>query len=109
MRIMGFAAVAAAFIAGICMLSTDASAGNLGPKAKLSGADPIYGSMQCTGGRCALKGSGGGSGKTCSAFAARCAMNLGESPRCASARAHCMRTGVYAGPSGRVFHGMLRQ
>jgi hypothetical protein len=108
MRIVGSAAVAATFIAGVCMLSTDASARNLGPKAKLSGADPIYGSMQCSGGRCALTSSGG-SGKTCSAFAARCAMNLGESPRCASARAHCMRTGVYAGPSGRVFYGMLRQ
>ena len=28
---------------------------------------------------------------------------------CAAARANCMQTGVYAGPNGQVYNGMLRQ
>jgi hypothetical protein len=97
MRIVRIVAVAAAFIAGICILATSASARNLGPGAKMSGADPVYGS------------SGGGGPKTCSAYAAICTNRTGGSPKCASARANCMQTGVYKGPSGQVFSGMLRQ
>jgi hypothetical protein len=102
--------VAAAFIAGICILSTSASAGNLGPRGKMRCADPVYGSTKkCVAGGCTLKGSGGGPQKTCSAYAAICTKNLGGSPKCAAARASCMQTRVYQGPSGRVFYGMVRQ
>jgi len=71
--------------------------------------NPVDKTKRCVAGACVLKGSSGGSSKTCSAYAAICSRNLGGSPKCAAARASCMQTGVYQGPSGRVFYGMLRQ
>ena len=117
MRIVRIGAIGAAFIAGIFILSTSASAAALGPGAKMSGADPVYGSLRCTGGSCTAPGSGTGSGsgigsgiaKTCSAHAANCAKRHNGSPMCASARASCMRTGVFQGLSGRDFYGIARQ
>ena len=102
--------VVVVFIAGICILSTPASAGNLSPRAKMSGADTVYGSTQsCVAGACVLKGTGGGPSKSCSAYAAVCTKNLGGSPKCAAARANCMQTGVYQGPSGRAFYDVVRR
>lgn len=113
MPIVRVAAVAAAFIAGICILSTSVLAAALGPGAKMSGADPVYDLLRCTGGRCTVPGSGSGSGfgiaKTCSAHATNCAKRHNGSPMCGSARANCMRTGVFHGLSGRSFHGIARQ
>jgi hypothetical protein len=97
MRIARVARTTAVFIAGICILSASASAGALTPAAKMSGADTVYGSTR------------GGGPRTCSAFAATCASRTGGSPKCASARADCMQTGVFKGPSGQVFSGMVRQ
>jgi hypothetical protein len=118
MRIVRIGAIGTVFIA-ICILSTSASAAALGPGAKMSGADPVYGSLRCTGGTCTATGSGTGSGsgsgsgsgiaKTCSAHAANCAKRHNGSPMCASARASCMRTGVFQGLSGRDFYGIARQ
>ena len=110
MPILRIVTLVAVFIAGICILLASASAGNLGARAKMSGADPVYGSTgKCTAGGCVLKGNGGGPKKTCSAYAAICAKNLAGSPKCAAARDSCMQTGVYQGPSGRVYSGMVRQ
>jgi hypothetical protein len=97
MRIVRVAPATAAFIAGICILSASASAGALTPAAKMSGADTVYGSTR------------GGGQRTCSAYAAMCTSRTGGSPKCASARANCMQTGVFKGASGQVFSGMVRQ
>jgi len=97
MRIARVAAATAAFIAGICVLSASASAGALTAAAKMSGADTVYGSTP------------GGGQWTCSASAAICTSRTGGSPKCASARAECMRTGVFKGANGRIFSGLVRQ
>ena len=110
MRIVCIAAVIAVFVAGICILWTAVSARGMGPKAAMMGADPVYGSTRCSAGRCAVKGGGGGSRKTCSGYAALCTKVFAGSPKCASALARCLETGVYeGGPTGRVFYGMSRE
>jgi hypothetical protein len=97
MRIVRIGAIGAAFIAGVCILSTSTSAAPLGPGAKMSGADPVYGS------------TGGAGRMTCSGHAAICTSRSGGSPKCASARASCMKTGVFSAPNGQVFSGAMRQ
>jgi hypothetical protein len=92
------AAVAAAFIADI-VLTTSASAAPAGPGAKMSGADPVYGSI-----------GGTGPPKTCSGFFDLCTSRYSGSPRCANARAKCMQTGVWKRASdGHIFNGLARR
>ena len=107
MRIVSIAAMAATFIAGICILSSAASARGMGPKAAMIGADPVYGSTRCTAERCVTKGA---ARKTCSGYAALCTKVFPGSPKCASALATCLQTGIYrGGPTGQVFYGMSRE
>ena len=95
MPIARVAAVTAALIAGICIFST--SAAPQGPAAKMSGAGSIYGS------------TGSSAPKTCSAFFALCTSRNGASPKCASARATCMQTGVYKRYDGQIFKDIARR
>ena len=92
MPIARVAAVTAAFIAGIFILST--SAAPQGPAAKMSGADPSKGSS---------------APKTCSDFFALCTSRNGASPKCASARATCMQTGVYKRYDGQILKDIARR
>ena len=82
-------------------IAPSASAGPLGPKAKMSGADTVYGSTQnCAAGTCAQKRGG----STCTSLRSICQRINNGSPRCQAAHTNCMATGVFAGPRGQAFN-----
>ena len=106
-----------AFLAIVVLVSLwvviSASAGPLGPRGKMSGADPVYGSTtgKCTAGVCELKkGANKAAGnKTCSAYARICRSNNSNSPACQTSFSNCMNTGTFVGPQGATFTGMIRK
>jgi hypothetical protein len=57
-----------------------------------------------------MAGGQGGGRRTCSAQASACASFNGSelAPKCQAARESCLRTGVFVGPKGREFRGLIR-
>ena len=89
-----------------------ANAENLGPRAKLSGMDPIYGSTRgqnCVAGQCGPRRAGRMGQMSCSSLAQICQRRNANSPACQTSRANCMSTGVFVGPQGATFSGVRRQ
>jgi hypothetical protein len=84
-------------------------ADNLSPAAKMSGADPVYGSTRgCVAGSCEIKKMSGGTNKTCRYYATGCRNNSG-SPACETSYSNCLSTGIFVGPRGANFSGLIRQ
>jgi hypothetical protein len=57
-----------------------------------------------------MAGGQGGGQRTCSAQASLCTSFNGSeaAPKCEAARDSCLRTGVFIGPRGRAFRGLIR-
>lgn len=84
-------------------------ADNLSPAAKMSGADPVYGSTRgCVAGNCEVKKMSGGASKTCRYYATGC-RNSSGSPACETAYSNCLSTGTFVGPRGGTFSGLTRR